>query len=135
MLLESKTIQLGDEDFQITQFTATKGLKFFRLITKYAGPLIGLMGAKAGDGDAVNQAIEALMDNMDDDKIDSLIKDMITSSAFTPVIGQPVKFDYFFAGEYGKLITLITEIVTYNFGSAFQSSVLENLSAQLPTQG
>lgn len=132
MLLESKNIELGGEDFQITQFTATKGVKFFRMITKYAGPLIGLMGAKQGDGDAVSVAIEALMENMDDDKIDKLIKDMIQSSAFVSVDGQEPKFDYFFAGEYGKLISLLTEIVKFNFGSVFQSSAFESLSAQLP---
>ena len=133
MLLESRTVELGDSSYQITQFTATKGLKFFRNLTKHASPLVGLMGAKEGDGDAVTKSIEALMDQLGDDKIDSLIKDMVTASGFVGLDGQVPKFDYFFAGQYGKLITLITEIVKFNFEDVFQGGVFENLSAQIPT--
>ena len=132
MLLESKVVELGDSSYQITQFTATKGLRFFRMVSKYLSPLIGLMGAKEGDGDAVSQAIESLMDNLGDDTFDTLVKDMVSASGFVGTGGEQVKFDYFFAGEYGKLITLITEIVKFNFGSVFQEGVFENLSAQIP---
>ncbi len=40
MHLESKVIELGEGSFQITQFTATKGMKFFRKLAKYGGPLV-----------------------------------------------------------------------------------------------
>ena len=133
MHLESKTVELGDSSYQITQFTATKGLKFFRNIAKHVGPLVSLVGAKEGDGDAVTQAIESLMDQLGDDKIDSLIKDMVTASGFVGLDGQVPTFDYFFAGQYGKLITLLTEIVKFNFEDVFQGGVFENLSAQIPT--
>lgn len=133
-MLKSKQIQLGDDSFQITQFTAGKGVRYFRLISKYTGPIIGLMGAKAGDGDAVNEAVNALLDNLDDDKIDKLIQEMIAASGFVKSDGGEVRFDFYFAGAYDKLITLLVEIVKFNFGSVFQSSVLGNLSAQLPVQ-
>jgi len=61
-MLESTVIDLDGESFQITQFTATKGVKFFRMISKYAGPLLGLMGSEKGDSSAVNVAIEALVE-------------------------------------------------------------------------
>ena len=133
MHLESKSVELGDSSYQITQFTATKGIKFLRKASKYMSPLIGLMGAEKGDGDAVTQAIGALMDNLGNDEVDSLIKDMVTASGFVGMDGQQIKFDYFFAGDYGKLITLLTEIAKFNFGSVFQEGVFENLNAQLPT--
>lgn len=134
-MLESKMIELGDDSFQITQFTATKGVKFFRMMTKYAGPLVGLMGAKSGDGDAVSSAINSLMDNLGDDKFDNLIKDMITSSGFVKSDGTTVQFDYFFAGAYHHLIKLITEVVKFNYGTVFQEGALEDLGAQMQLQG
>ena len=133
MQVLSQAVELGDSSYQITQFTATKGLRFFRMISKYAAPLIGLMSAKEGDGDAVSQAIEALMENLGDDKFDVLIKDMYNASGFVSQgDGQQPNFDFFFAGNYDKLITLITEIIKFNFGSVFQEGVFESLSAQMP---
>tara|TARA_R110000822_G_scaffold15369_10_gene53000 strand:+ start:1798 stop:2211 length:414 start_codon:yes stop_codon:yes gene_type:complete len=132
MLLESKTVELNGSSYQITQFTATKGVKFFRKVSKYLSPLVGLMGAKDGDGDAVSQAIEALLDNLGDDSFDILVKELVTSSGFVGEDGTQIKFDYFFAGNYGSLITLITEIVKFNYETVFQGGVFENLSAQIP---
>lgn len=134
-MLDSKEIELDGESFQITQFTATKGVKFFRMTTKYLAPVVSLMGAEKGDTDAVNTAIESLMENLGDDKFDVLVKDMVTSSGFVGSDGSQPKFDYFFAGAYHKLIKLITEIVTFNYGSVFQGSALEDLSAQIQLQG
>ena len=132
MLLESKTVELNGSSYQITQFTATKGVKFFRKVSKYLSPLVGLMGAKDGDGDAVSQAIDALLDNLGDDSFDILVKELVTSSGFVGEDGTQIKFDYFFAGNYGSLITLITEIVKFNYETVFQGGVFENLSAQIP---
>lgn len=134
MLLESKFIELGEGSYQITQFTATKGLRFLRKITKYISPLVSLMGSEQGDKQAVTVAIESLMDNLGDDDLDKLIMEMVEASAFVSSDGNPVKFDFFFAGDYGKLIKLITEIFNFNFESVFQEGVFGDLSAKMTTQ-
>jgi len=60
---------------------------------------------------------------------------MVTSSGFVGSDGKTVNFDFFFAGAYHKLISLITEIVKFNYGTVFQGSAFEDLSAHLPRQG
>jgi hypothetical protein len=61
--------------------------------------------------------MEKLFDNLDTVDVEALIKELVASSATKG--SMAINFDMEFSGEYGKLFTLVKEIVEFNYGSVF----------------
>jgi hypothetical protein len=118
-MIKQKTIKIGEEDFIINSFPATKGLKLLKQITKLVGPAFSELikgGAEGTDINPVSLAMEKLFDNLDAVDVETLVKELVSSASKGSI---SINFDMEFSGDYVKLFNLVKEIVEFNFGSVF----------------
>lgn len=120
-MIKQKTISIGGEEFLLSTIPATKGIKLLKQLTKLIGPSFTEL-LKAGDEDSegtspMGVAMEKLFDNLDTVDVESLVKELVASSATKG--SMSINFDMEFAGDYGKLFMLVKEIVEFNYGSVF----------------
>jgi hypothetical protein len=113
MALKQKEVVIGGDVYLLQTIPATKGLKLLKQITKLVGPAFGELTKSEG---GVSQAIEKLIENLDQVEIEVLVKELCTSATKNKMT---INFDYEFAGEYEKLFKLTKEIVEFNYGSVF----------------
>lgn len=113
MAIAQKTVTIKDTDYLLTQIPAMRGLKLLKQITKLAGPAIV---ASQGDNANIGSIIEAVMEHADEANIEELIVTLVQSASKG---SMAINFDMEFAGDYGKLLLLVKEIVEFNFGSVF----------------
>jgi len=118
-MIKQKTCTIGGEEFLLSTIPATKGIKLLKQLTKLIGPSFTeiLKGAEDKDSNPMGLAMEKLFDNLDAVDVESLVKELVASSATKG--SMSINFDMEFAGDYGKLFTLIKEIVEFNYGSVF----------------
>lgn len=120
-MIKQKQITINGEEFLLSTIPATKGIKLLKQLTKLIGPsFTELLKSGEEDSTAANpmgMAMEKLFDNLDTVDVESLIKELVASSATKG--SMAINFDMEFSGEYGKLFTLVKEIVEFNYGSVF----------------
>lgn len=118
---------INGRTFTVSQFPAMRGWKTFVKLSKGLLPaLASVAGSLKGDGeklsdleingDGLAKAVEILLTELDEDKSEILIKELL---ALTFVDGQPVmpQFDIVFQGDYGTLIKVLIFSVEVNFKS------------------
>jgi hypothetical protein len=120
-MIKQKTVTINSEDFLLSTIPATKGIKLLKQLTKLIGPSFTEL-LKGGDDVTPNAnpmglAMEKLFDNLDTVDVESLIKELVALSATKG--SMSINFDMEFAGDYGKLLMLVKEIVEFNYGSVF----------------
>ena len=120
-MIKQKTTTINGEEFLLSTIPATKGIKLLKQLTKLIGPsFTELLKGGENTDDSVSPmgiAMEKLFDNLDTVDVESLIKELVASSATKG--SMAINFDMEFSGEYGKLFTLVKEIVEFNYGSVF----------------
>jgi hypothetical protein len=120
-MIKQKTTTINGEEFLLSTIPATKGIKLLKQLTKLIGPSFTELlkgGEDGGEGaNPMGVAMEKLFDNLDTVDVESLIKELVASSATKG--SMAINFDMEFSGEYGKLFTLVKEIVEFNYGSVF----------------
>ena len=121
-MIKQKTTTINGEEFLLSTIPATKGIKLLKQLTKLIGPSFTelLKGGESGekaDANPMGLAMEKLFDNLDTVDVESLIKELVSASATKG--SMAINFDMEFSGEYGKLFTLVKEIVEFNYGSVF----------------
>ena len=116
MPVSTKTVSINDTEFQIAQFTATRGLKYFKLITQLVAPSFSELQIAQESGEGLTKAVTLLVENMDKVGFETLVKDLLSQ---TTKEGKEIMFDLEFAGAYDTLFELIMEVVKFNFGSVF----------------
>ena len=112
MAIQQKSVSINGEDFLLTQFPATKGIKILKQLIKLIGPAAAEI-FKEGD---IGGAVGKLVENLDQVDVENLLKEMVATAAKGNVA---INFDNEFAGEYAKLLKLVKEIVEFNFGDVF----------------
>ena len=123
MAVQSHDVVIGGDTYTINTFVATKGVKYLKKLLKVIGP--AMAEAMAGsDGeeirtDGLGKAAEILFDNIDSEGFDDMIIEWVKNNVTKN--GQPVVFDMEFAGDYGKLMQLVKEIIMLNFATVFQN--------------
>lgn len=120
-MIKQKTTTIDGDEYLLSTIPATKGIKLLKQLTKLIGPsFTELLKSGEEDSAGVNPmglAMEKLFDNLDTVDVESLIKELVSSSATKG--SMAINFDMEFSGEYGKLFTLVKEIVEFNYGSVF----------------
>lgn len=120
-MIKQKQITIGEEEFLLSTIPATKGIKLLKQLTKLIGPSFTEL-LKSGESDSTTSnpmgvAMEKLFDNLDTVDVETLVKELVASSATKG--SMAINFDMEFSGEYGKLFMLVKEIVEFNYGSVF----------------
>ena len=117
MIIEDKALDIDGTEYRIQPFPAFKGLVILKKLTKIIGPSFSVFLDGGESSGGTEKAVELLVDNFDDDKVENLVKELISSVTKN---GQSINFDIEFMGAYDKLFVLIKEVVMVNFGSVFQ---------------
>lgn len=117
-MIKQKQINVGGDDYLISTLPATKGLKVLKQLTKLIGPSFAELAKSADDAEksAMSIAMEKLFENLDSVDVENLAKDLMASVSKGNTV---INFDMEFSGDYGKLFTLLKEVVEFNFGSVF----------------
>lgn len=112
MSIKQKSVNVNGEDFFLTQFPATKGIKVLKQLIKLIGPAAAEI-FKEGD---IGGAVGKLVENLDQVDVESLLKEMVATASKG---NTAINFDNEFAGDYAKLLFLVREVVEFNFGNVF----------------
>ena len=131
-MIEQRNVHISGQDYMITQFKATLGIKLMKQLAKLLGPAF-IELQRAGDtGDikgknaeaekakreeqAMMNAATVLIDNLDNVEVEQLV---ITLMSGVTKGTQTINFDMEFAGKYDVLFSLLKEVVSFNFGNVF----------------
>ncbi len=121
-------------EYQVSNYTAKKGLKLLTRLVKVAGKPIGILagGAKkmeeAGGEGVLADAIEALTQGLDEDSTLSLVMDLVDGIIINANGRERlVIFDTDFQGKLGHLFKVLKEVVQFQF-----SDFLGGLAAMQP---
>ena len=124
--------------YKITNFPASKGLKYFKQLMKVVGPSLAALAADDGEEEgmvavsSIEGAVKLLVENMDKGDIEALIKNLVSEVVYVdPSLSERMEvsktFDMHFAGEYGALFGLLMAVVRENYSSLFQGGFGLNL--------
>lgn len=133
-MLQVHRFEVDDIEYQVSNYTAKKGLKLLTRLVKVAGRPIGILAGGAskmeevgGEG-IVADAIEALAQGLDENSTLSLIMDLVEGIIINADGRERlVVFDTDFQGKLGHLFKVLKEIVQFQF-----SDFLGGLAAMRP---
>lgn len=118
MAITRKVVTIGDTDYEIQAFVATKGIRIFKTLAKLIGPAFKALSEAADEDAASALAISALLDSMDDVAVDELMQQLMSGVTKS---NMALNFDTEFMADYGKLVKLAQEVVALNWGSLFNA--------------
>ena len=133
MAVESTEVRINDNVYTITHFTTTRGMKYLKQITAIIGPSFAMLVGNGEEGhidldpddvsgSMLGIAAQSLVDNMDKENVEQLIKDLLSTTIRN---NQAINFDLDFAGSYKELFMLVKEIVMFNYSSVFSGGALD----------
>jgi len=130
MAIQNKTFYVGDVEYSVTSFTASKGLQYVKQLSKIIAPS---MAALAGNNtelpnlaemtvadatleDGFLKAATLLVENMDKEDVVQLIKNLVSSCRRD---NKDINFDQDYSCNYGELVKVLIEVVKFNFSDVF----------------
>lgn len=116
MAITRKSVPIGDAQYEIQAFPATKGIRIFKNLAKLIGPALKALSESKNEEEASIMAIGALMESMDDVAVDELMQQLMSGVTKDKMA---INFDTEFMADYGKLVKLAQEVVALNWGSLF----------------
>lgn len=116
MAITYKEINIDGVDYEISAFSATKGIRVFKTLGKLIGPALKSLSDATDAEDASVKAITSLLQSMDDVAVEELMKDLMSCVSKGKV---GIQFETEFQADYGKLVKLAQEVVNLNYGSLF----------------
>ena len=114
---KQKEVEINGDKYQITQFGGRQGLKLGKKVAKVLLPSLAA-AYKDGDEPSLGDLMEAIVDHIDD-LDDQTIMEMLS---LTTKNKFAIDFDTEFAGNYGTLLQLLWEIVSFNFADFLQEA-------------
>lgn len=144
MALKTKKFELKDSEqktikLEVSTFAGSFGVilfsKIFLLITPILKPILKNVNLKSIDLMDMDidfgEVAEVIITKMDEDKILSLIKDIVSCTRLGEYdLCVTDAFDIAFAGEYGLLIQTIKHVLETNYSSFFVGNAIKNLIAK-----
>ena len=121
MAVSSVTVEIKDQEYAITPFTAVKGLKLFKRVMTIAGPGLEHLGDEEGD---ITNVIAAVIKKFDEEPVEVLIQDLVKGVLCD---NQEIIFATHFQANYGTLFKLVAEVIKVNFGNVFTEGGLVDL--------
>lgn len=118
-MLKQETVTISGDEYMLTQFTATKGIRYQKKLAKIVLPALAEI-VKNNEGQEQNtfaKIIEKVWENLDELDED-FIKELVVNGATKK--GVTINFDFEFAGDYVRLFELVKAILKFNFESVFQ---------------
>ena len=144
MARRTADLEIDGVKYFTTQYPATKGHKLLIRLVKMLGKSVTSAMSVAGEnildakinGELIGAAIEPLLESLDENTADKLVKDILET---TDVIDEKGKtslltaFDVHFAGRYGHLYKVLKEVLAFQYGNFF--GVIAEAKARLRQAG
>jgi hypothetical protein len=115
-----KLVTVDDQTYKLVLFMPSRAFKLGARVAKFMGEPAVAMAAAAGDEnkaiEALPIAIRALLNNLDEDQVWGLIKELMTCVSQN---NQMVDVDLQFRGQLGHLIKVVAKVVEYQFQDFF----------------
>jgi hypothetical protein len=115
----SNILQIGDDTYEVTLFTTSRGISILRKLTKTIGPSMAAL-FEAGsnefsldDQGPFTKAISLLADNIDKEDVVALLKDLLSN---TTKNGKAINFDVDFMGKLVDLFKVAAFAAKVNLG-------------------
>ncbi len=122
-MVGTKTVKVGEHEYQITQLGALEGRKIWhKLVTILAPILANLSAAKTLDKETISSAVNTLMVELDEPTFEMLCKTFakrcrIRNGADKWPEMDDTAFDQHFAGDYIGMTQWLGECLVYNFAN------------------
>lgn len=116
MAITSKIVTVGDVEYTVQAFAASKGLRIFQKLAKVIGPAFKSLANASDEGEAASVAISSLLSSLDDVELDVLMKDLLSGVYRN---GTAINFETEFMANAGVMVKLAQEVVNLNWGSLF----------------
>lgn len=116
MAITQKSVTIDGQDYMLSAFPATKGVKVFKLLAKLIGPAFQALTQAENEEAASALAIAKLLESMEEVAVEDLLKDLMVCVSKN---NMAINFDTEFQADYGKLVKLAQEVVQLNYGSLF----------------
>lgn len=140
----SKEIVVGDRKYRVTHFDGLKGInvltQFLKILGKPLAKVIEGLETKEVDSfsnlikkqfdiKCLSSAIEALSDVANEEEVQKLINDLLSTTNIFNEDGtvRPINFSIDFACRYKELFILLKEIASFQFADFFLGNSVENL--------
>lgn len=115
-----KHVRVDDEDYKLHVFMPTKAFKLGARVAKVLGEPVVAMASAAGEEakalEAMPAAVRALLANLHEDEVWSLIKELMTCVSYN---GKSIELDNHFKGRLGHMLKLVKEIIEFQFKDFF----------------
>lgn len=117
---------IDSHTYEITQYSAGKGLKLLFRLGKILGKPLGLIAesAKSDSKEFISKAAEALFEHMDENLGEQTVRDILET---TRCDNKPILFDTHFSGQMGHLFKVVKSVLEVQYGDFF-SVLLANVS-------
>ncbi len=117
MSLNAKSFRVGEKDYTIRMFSATRASRLFaKLVKLLGGPLALMVDEKeAGrEGEMLSKALVALGANLKEDEFELLLKELMNGVLYE---NQPLDsiFDKHFDSGIGNAFLLAGEVIKFNY--------------------
>lgn len=110
-------VSIKGSNFLITQMGGWEGLRVGRQVVKILGPAMVELFTKGEQG--FDSATEVFLDNIDKFD-DELVKTLVGTATKD---GMAINFDDEFSGNYMAMVTLIKEVIWFNFQDLFTEAL------------
>lgn len=130
--MKQKNIIINGQDYLLTTFKATIGLKLLKQLTKLIGPAflelqkVDMSEAKGKNAEQIKERLEeqammnaasVLIDNLDNVEVEALVFNLIDQGVTKG--GMKLNFDIEFSGQFDVLFDLVKEVISFNYGNVF----------------
>lgn len=135
MSIRTTQFTAGQTTYDISPFTASRGLSLLQRLLKVIGPAAAAAigsslesedGAAEIETAAFGSAVELLMKGLGEEDLAQLVQDLISDCT---IKGQPIAFETQYAGNYGELSRVLLEVLKVNYSSFFAGSDFASLVA------
>lgn len=125
MTIETKTKEINNETYSVTQLPARRALRLQAKLIKLFGPAAAEIFVAAGTNlstadHSLPKAISLLTNELDDKTFDSLVIEMLQGSRKNGEEITEKSIDLMFAGKLNDLFLLLAFVVEVNYGDFFQ---------------
>lgn len=119
------SLVIDSTEYEIHNFMATEGLTLAMQLAKIVGPVIAPFATMSQDtqvtGDMMQQAVNALVKNLDSSDTVLFIKKLLNCVHIKGVGNAMTAFDVHFIGNLSHLPKLLRAIIDHNFSDFFGS--------------
>ncbi len=146
MACETETKQIGDHEYGVTQWPATKSILMKLKLIKTFGATIALIASSVGESDskkdtskdeakALSEGLTILFNSNSPEEMTNLMKQCVVGVSCNGTIITDSSFDTLFSGDsLLEVYKVFMFVIKVNYSNLMKGQLAEKLLARLPTE-